>query len=108
LLIIFGYEELAIDTDPLFRFRHIFLVQNPGDAESRDMEGFCAIGSGEPAATPSLTTNRIDKANFLYQTVYLLCEAKFMAEGLPAVGRATHVEVFAPSGKSVKLDDSVI
>jgi len=108
LLIVFGYEDMSFEVDPLYRFHHIFLVLNPGNAESRDVDGFCAIGTGADAATASITMNRSYGARFLYDAVYLLCEAKFYAEGSTAIGEATNVVVFGPSGGSVWVKEDVV
>jgi hypothetical protein len=68
----------------------IFRVDDPGYAQSLDVEGFGVIGSGWPLAQASLLSRPLPIRSAA-ELVYRLCEAKFVAEHAPGVGRDTVV-----------------
>ncbi len=81
-LIVFGYEDMIyVQTPDAYRFRHIFTVFNPGVAVNREADGFAVIGSGYKPALTALTVPFGLCADSIGNLVYLLCEAKFLAEG---------------------------
>ncbi len=69
---------------------HIFLVEEPGHIRSLDIEGFGVIGSGWALAHASLLSRDLPVYSKL-EMVYRVCEAKFVAERAPGVGRDTMV-----------------
>jgi hypothetical protein len=110
-LVVCGFEDVDLGDfklADLFRFWRIFSVTSPGVINDHKTDGFWAIGSGQIPALNSLTANRGRGFGSVEDTVYLLCEAKFCAEGSDGVGKATTVTVFGPNGKSVTLDDAVV
>jgi hypothetical protein len=72
---------------------HIFKVKDPGRDEVYDKPGYCAIGSGCYAAGMMLfhLNQTIDCS--LRQTIVNVCVAKFMAERVPGVGKATFLYI---------------
>lgn len=110
-LIVCGFEDVDLggfEMADLFRFWRIFSVTSPGVINDHKTDGFWAIGSGQEQAFTSLTANRGRGFGSVENTVYLLCEAKFCAEGAMGVGKATTVTVFGPNGKTVTLDDAAV
>ena len=74
---------------------HIFTVGDQGADRTFDKPGFCCIGSGAYAADAML--NYFEQASFkpLYETVFNLCAAKFMAER-SGIGKDTFLYVKQP------------
>jgi hypothetical protein len=82
------------------KMAHVFSVNERGQCSERDMEGFCAIGSGSWAATGYLSA----KSGFLHagtieEVIYYLCEAKFVSETSRYVGFETVVFVIYDDGR---------
>lgn len=77
----------------------IFSADGIGRCVPRNRYGFHAIGSGGPAAEAWLLANK----EFLYadrisEIAYRLCEAKFMAENSPHVGKAGFLSIWFSTG----------
>jgi len=71
---------------------HIFTVEDPGIACNHDLYGFWSIGSGSNRALSSLFFHDFRQALPEWKAVYLIAEAKFMAEG-GEVGEETLVMI---------------
>jgi hypothetical protein len=75
----------------------MFSVENPGVVHYWDRLGYHAIGSGDVLAIASL--HRTFKFGLsLADTIYRLCEAKFLGEAAHGVGTHTVVEVVYANG----------
>ncbi|MFZ0702715.1 MAG: hypothetical protein WAM80_12800 [Candidatus Acidiferrales bacterium] len=85
----FGCQFLGYGFDPQKR-PHIITVDNPGNISVWDKPGFCAIGSGSPAALTvfSLMGQAAEKTTF-QETIYNVLAAKYMSEGADGVGKET-------------------
>jgi hypothetical protein len=106
-LLVVGYDDpVYVETADFLRPRHILTVENPGTVENRDIAGFDVIGSGSVPALNALSVPEGIRSSYIADVVYLLCEAKFLAEGVHGIGNATTVEVFGPNGKSVNLQQT--
>ncbi len=69
---------------------HLFIVRDPGEVRSLDIEGFGTIGSGWLLAYASLLSRPLP-LHRKGEMIYRLCEAKFLAEKAQGVGRETTV-----------------
>lgn len=83
--LIYGFDGNAVP--------HVFKVKDPGKDEVYDKPGYCAIGSGCYAAGMMLShlDQTIDCS--LRETIVNVCAAKFMAERVPGVGKATFLYI---------------
>jgi hypothetical protein len=70
---------------------HIFTVGDPGKLEIWDTAGMCVIGSGKYMALSSLFFHSSGFLTPAPKAIYHACEAKFMAETSPGVGKKTFV-----------------
>jgi len=88
---------------------HIFVISNPGVEDIYDRPGFWAIGSGRMSALSMLFYRGQRVITSLEQTVYHVCEAKFMAESATDVGKRTFLYIVSPPQKNkiVKWDPSI-
>ena len=77
---------------------HIYRILNPGILESFSKIGYCAIGSGEHMAISSFITNNYSPKLELNKALYLVYEAKKMAEHAPGVGQITDMVIISESG----------
>lgn len=76
----------------------IFTISDPGVFEYHDRLGFHAIGSGYVRALGALYST-YDADLSTPDLIYRVCEAKFVAESAPGVGKKTFVVVVKPDGK---------
>jgi 20S proteasome alpha/beta subunit len=72
---------------------HIFTVENPGVAKNHDFAGWASIGSGAYSAIGTLLYHSVNYEMQLARVLYHVCEAKFMAESAPGVGKHTVVKI---------------
>ncbi len=89
----FGFDDQA----------HIFRVSDPGKITYEDEVGFAAIGSGWYSAISTLFFHSVNRAMELWEVVYHVLEAKFMAESAPGVGSETFAEISSLDGNVVYL-----
>jgi hypothetical protein len=68
---------------------HIFTVTDPGVVNFYDKPGFWAIGSGASSALSMLFYRGQIPDKQMSETLYVACEAKFMAESASDVGKET-------------------
>jgi hypothetical protein len=95
--------EYRMQNDPAMEFlvygfdgdgrAHIFTVRNPGAVTYHDNEAFWAIGSGQQVAITALMFHQYNLAFPMAWSIYHVCEAKFMAEQAPGVGKETFILV---------------
>jgi hypothetical protein len=95
--------EYRMQSDPALEFlvfgfdgsgrAHIFTVSNPGVITYHDNEGFWAIGSGQQIAITALMFHQYNQLCPMPWSIYHVCEAKFMAEKAPGVGKESFVIV---------------
>jgi hypothetical protein len=78
---------------------HLFVISNPGVEEIYDRPGFWAIGSGAMSALSMLFYRGQKVIASLEQTIYNVCEAKFMAESASDVGEETFLHIMSPPSK---------
>src|SRR5450631_2577662 len=83
-----------------YRVPHVFLIENPGSDDVYDSPGFWAIGTGAQSALSMLCYREQNIRNSLAQTVYNVCEAKFMSESASDVGEESLFYVIAPDCNS--------
>jgi hypothetical protein len=91
-------ELLVIGFDERNR-SHIFTSELDPGTRTRvctvhDPEGVYAIGVGAWSAMGALDAHDIMEGTELSHTIYRLCEAKFISEVAPGVGKVTKVDVF--------------
>jgi len=72
---------------------HIFTVENPGIARNHDLAGWASIGNGAMTATSTLLYYSVNYTMELARALYHTCEAKFMSETAPGVGKHTVVKI---------------
>ena len=70
---------------------HIFCVHGDGTDGVYDKPGFCVIGSGGPVADGMLYYLNQSSNDFVVDTIYNCCVAKFMAERSDGVGKFTYL-----------------
>jgi hypothetical protein len=87
---------------------HIFTVEAPGTAAYFTNLGFWAIGSGAEAALSNLFYRKYDRYLSLPEALYLVAEAKFMAESSAGVGRHSFFHILKKDHTSVILMDDDI
>ena len=95
--------EYRMQSDPVLEFlvygfdenrqAHISAVRNPGVVTYHDNEAFWAIGSGQQIAITALMFHEYNKMFPMAWSIYHVCEAKFMAEKAPGVGKETFILV---------------
>jgi len=95
MFLVYGFDEKKLP--------HIFGVRSPGYETIYDQVGFWAIGCGETAALGSLFNAGHNMFEDGPSTLYRMCEAKFVAESVPAVGEQTIVQVVRSDGSSEGL-----
>jgi len=79
---------------------HIFCVGDDGIPETRDLEGFCAIGIGSEAATSRLLWEETDRDDPLGTALYEVFHAKVQAEIIQGVGYLWDAYIIVP-GKNL-------
>lgn len=87
---------------------HIFRVSEPGKITYEDEIGFAAIGSGWYSAMSTLFFHSVNKLMDLWEVVYHVLEAKFMAETAPGVGEETHAEILQSDGTTIYVVDPAV
>ena len=87
---------------------HIFRVSEPGKITYEDEVGFAAIGSGWYSAIGTMFFHSVNKAMDLWEVVYHVLEAKFMAESAPGVGEQTHAEILNFDGSTTYIVEPAI
>lgn len=90
--LVYGYDEQG--------YGHIFTIDDSGEAQSLETEGFGTIGVGWSLAHASLVSRPLQAAE-LDDMIYRVCEAKFAAESALGVGLETVVSHYR-AGCSVK------
>jgi 20S proteasome alpha/beta subunit len=75
---------------------HIFTVEHPGIVRNHDFSGWASIGNGAYSAISMLLFHSVSYDMELARVIYHVCEAKFMAESAPGVGKHTVVKVMKP------------
>jgi hypothetical protein len=100
-----GCEFLAygFDDSP-----HIFRVIEPGKIVYEDESGFAAIGSGWYSAVSTLFFHGVNTSMELWEVVYHVLEAKFMAESAPGIGVETSCQILNQDGTFTSVFDSAI
>ena len=83
---------------------HIFSLQDPGEIKYWDKAGMWAIGSGKYNALSSLFFNSCSFLPPATSAIYHACEAKFMCESSPGVGKRTFVTFLRHGYKERYLD----
>ena len=86
---------------------HIYQIVNPGVLDSFTKIGYCAIGSGEHMAIISFITNGYSPQMDRNKALYLVYEAKKMAEHAPGVGAKTDLIIIDSEGVR-KIDDTTL
>jgi len=90
--LVYGYD--------VNRHPHIFTVEDPGIVCNHDLYGFWAIGSGANRALSSLFFRNYNLVKKEWMAIYLIAEAKFMAEG-GSVGEDTLMMVMHKDGSTL-------
>jgi len=90
-----GCEFLVTGFDEMKR-PHIFHVSSSGIDNVYDKVGFGAIGSGQWAAETILYALGQNTDRNIYDTIYNVCAAKFMAERASGVGRESYLYARIP------------
>jgi len=84
---------------------HIYRILNPGVLDSFTKIGYCAIGSGEHLAVSSFITNNFSPLLPRNHALYLVYEAKKIAENAPGVGSETDIRLITSEGiEEIKKD----
>ena len=86
---------------------HIYRIVNPGVLDSFTKIGYCAIGSGEHMAISSFITNNYSPRMDRNKALYLVYEAKKMAEHAPGVGPETDLLIISSEGIT-EIDKEII
>ena len=86
---------------------HIFSVTHPGKLAIHDEPGFWAIGSGANAALSTLFSRAQRPDTMMHDTIYQVCEAKFVSERVPGVGEETDIGMLEPKGVRTSFNKSV-
>jgi hypothetical protein len=92
-------EFLVAGFEPSGRER-LFCVGDPGETEHLEHVGVHAIGAGASVALGMLC-NTYKPTLAMPELVYRLCEAKFLAENAPGVGKKTIVSVLQRDPKKI-------
>ena len=87
---------------------HIFCIQDAGNVLLCDKPGFWAIGAGANSALSSLFFREQKVIDDITDTFYNCCEAKFMAESAPGVGKQTFIWLLTPQGSRPVPNEDVI
>jgi hypothetical protein len=87
--LIAGYEPSGLP--------RLFSITDPGVSENHTSIGFHAVGSGWVNALGSLYRT-YDGDLPRDDLIYRVCEAKFLGEKAPGVGKRSFVDVIAPDG----------
>ena len=96
----YGVELLVAGVDSTGA--HIYSVHNPGVAGCWDSLGFHAIGVGQMHAVQAFVAERYDAACSLVECMYVVYEAKRVAEAAPGVGTDTDMYVII-DGKALSV-----
>lgn len=86
---------------------HIYNIVNPGRINCFDSIGYCAIGSGEQHSILSLISYNYDPQLSINRALYILYEAKKIAEKAPGVGRETVLALLTDQGLS-EISNTII
>jgi len=90
---------------------HLVFTDHQTVPQSYTDMGYCAIGIGFSSATAMLAYHHdnsdISDLSSVEETVYCLCEAKFMSESASDVGRTTFVHIWDSEEFSTILDDNI-
>lgn len=84
--LVFGFDKK--------KHAHIFTIRNPGVLAFHDNEAFWAIGSGQQIAVTSLMFHQYNQLFPMSASIYHICEAKFMAERAPGIGKESFIFVY--------------
>src|SRR5205823_14077859 len=87
---------------------HIVRVSEPGKITFENEIGFAAIGSGWYSAISTLFFHSVSRSDDVWEVLYHVLEAKFMAESAPGVGMDTHCEILGENGETVTIFDGAI
>ncbi len=87
---------------------HIFTIGDNGVPSSHDLEGFCAIGIGEQAATSRLLWEEVDRNDPLATAIYNVFHAKVQAEIIQGVGYLWDAHVLVSGQKLIRVKGSVV
>ena len=82
---------------------HLFTVEEPGQDFVYDRPGFCAIGSGRHAAEGMLMYLGQNTVKNLYETVFNVYAAKFMAEKVDGVGKHCYLFIKKPGSTACSI-----
>ncbi|MFX1499928.1 MAG: hypothetical protein ACFFDH_03070 [Promethearchaeota archaeon] len=77
---------------------HIYNIVNPGCVNCFDSIGYCAIGSGEQHSILSLISYNYDPHLSTNSALYIIYEAKKIAEKAPGVGKETVLALLTDKG----------
>lgn len=85
---------------------HLYVVFPPGRVESFDRVGYVSIGSGSPHAETTFILNNYTPSFSLSDALYVIYEAKRVAERAPGVGKeATDIVIITKEGKKEVPDE---
>ncbi|MFH1774877.1 MAG: hypothetical protein ABH874_07975 [Methanobacteriota archaeon] len=77
---------------------HLYVIFPPGRVESFDRVGYVSIGSGLPHAENTFILNNYTPVSPLSRALYIVYEAKKVAERAPGVGKATDSLIITENG----------
>lgn len=72
---------------------HLHTVVDPGVSQCFDALGYCGIGSGSPHATLSFIHGGFTIEKSVNEAVFMIFEAKRIAESAPGVGQQTDMVI---------------
>ena len=78
---------------------YIFSVEHPGIVRNHNVTGYASIGVGAYSAVSMLLHHSVNYEMELARVLYHVCEAKFMAESAPGVGKHTVVKIATSTGR---------
>jgi len=99
-----AYLMIAADPDAV----HLSTVDPVGKNSERDIPGFAAIGNGSSLAETAFARNPHVKNYSLAQAIYVIYEAKRLAEWNDSVGETTDIAVLHHGTEPVFLDPEVM
>jgi len=113
-LLVVGWGDTASSPHPKYPDKGILLSDPTIFSVGRDgvrshaKMGFCAIGSGAPAAYATLSFYNYNMHASIAQALYCVAHAKFVAEKSAGVGFMTHLWVLKQDGDLFVIEDEDI
>ncbi len=87
---------------------HIFSISHPGTADSKDLEGFDAIGIGSQVAIGTLLDSHMDRGDDLEEALYEVFDAKAHAELIQGVGFDWDARIIPAGKKAVPVKRAIL